>query len=172
MSSIKILVIDDNSAIHDAFKKIFQLEKNDTTLEALDSLLFSDKEKSIVDMIPPVEIDFAFQGKEALTLIQEKIEQRNPYALAFVDIRMPPGMDGIETIKKIWKIDAKLHIVICTAYSDYSLDEIHRQLGNYKDFFVLKKPFEVMEVRQMVYALGFSRRMPSYSEDESHEKKQ
>src|SRR5205823_618022 len=78
-----------------------------------------------------------------------------PYAVAFVDVRMPPGWDGIETISRIWKEFPDLQIVICTAYSDYSWDEIAKSVGGNTDkMLVLKKPFDNVEVLQMAHALS------------------
>ena len=77
-----------------------------------------------------------------------------PYAVAFVDVRMPPGWDGIETIVRIWKEFSDLQIVICTAYSDYSWDEISKSIGSTDQMLVLKKPFDNVEVLQMAHALA------------------
>jgi len=66
------------------------------------------------------EIDSAFQGQEGLAKVQHALNEGRPYAMAFVDVRMPPGWDGIETISRIWKMYPELQVVICTAYSDYS----------------------------------------------------
>ena len=76
-----------------------------------------------------------------------------PYALAFVDVRMPPGWDGVETIERIWQVDPDLQIVICTAYSDYSWEDMQRRLGQSDSLLVLKKPFDTIEVLQIAHAL-------------------
>ena len=77
----------------------------------------------------------------------------SPYALAFVDMRMPPGWDGVETIQEIWKVDPRLQIVICTAHSDYSWDEVLGKLGVEDRLLILKKPFDNIEVAQLASAL-------------------
>ena len=77
-----------------------------------------------------------------------------PYAVAFIDVRMPPGWDGIETIGRIWNEFPDLQVVICTAYSDYSWDEIAKAVGNTDHVLVLKKPFDNVEVLQMAHALA------------------
>ena len=82
------------------------------------------------------------------------MEQGRPYSVAFVDMRMPPGWDGIETIARLWQADPDLQIVICTAYSDYSWEEILRQLGNRNSLAVLKKPFDNIEVIQLCETLA------------------
>ena len=74
--------------------------------------------------------------------------------MAFVDVRMPPGWDGIETISHIWKEFPDLQIVICTAYSDYSWEDIAKAVGNTDHVLILKKPFDNIEVMQMAHALS------------------
>jgi len=76
-----------------------------------------------------------------------------PYALAFVDVRMPPGMDGVEAARKIWELDPQLQIVLCTAYSDYSWAEIFERLGQRDGLLILKKPFDAVEAIQLAHAL-------------------
>jgi DNA-binding LytR/AlgR family response regulator len=99
------------------------------------------------------EIDSALQGEEGLSKVQQSIAAERPYALAFVDMRMPPGWNGVETISHLWKADPALQIVICTAYSDYSWEQILRQLGTRDNLAVLKKPFDNIEVFQLCETL-------------------
>src|SRR6185503_19326859 len=76
------------------------------------------------------------------------------FATAFVDVRMPPGMDGLQTIKRLWQVDPDLQVVICTAFSDYSFEQIIQELGNTDRLLILKKPFDPVEVRQLAGALS------------------
>ena len=73
--------------------------------------------------------------------------------MAFIDVRMPPGWDGVETVRKIWEIDPDLQVVLCTAYSDYSWDEMFEKLGQHDGLFVLKKPFDAVEALQLAHGL-------------------
>ena len=100
------------------------------------------------------EIDSAFQGQEGLEKVRAAVAAGKPYAVAFIDVRMPPGWDGIETIGHIWNEFPDLQVVICTAYSDYSWDEISKAVGNTDHVLVLKKPFDNVEVLQMAHALA------------------
>lgn len=146
------MVIDDNRAIHGDFRKILcggHTQKE--ALEAAEALLFEGPPESAKRRI--YEIDSAYQGKEGLALVQKSLEEGRPYAVAFVDIRMPPGWDGIETAAKIWEVCPDLQIVICTAYSDYSWDEMEAKLGNSDRLLILKKPFDAVEVLQLARAL-------------------
>lgn len=101
----------------------------------------------------PFEIGSAYQGQEGLLLVKKALEVGRPYAMAFVDVRMPPGWDGVETTEKIWKIDPEIQIVICTAYSDYSWKEMFERIGNDDRMVILKKPFDTVEALQLAFAL-------------------
>jgi two-component system, cell cycle sensor histidine kinase and response regulator CckA len=150
----RILIIDDNPSIHEDFRKI--LGPADAKLaEALDAdeaLLFGDTADP--SRAWSFQIDSAFQGQEGLEKVRTAVAEGHPYAVAFVDVRMPPGWDGVETISRIWKEFHDLQIVICTAYSDYSWDEIAKTVGNTDQMLVLKKPFDNVEVLQMAHALS------------------
>lgn len=148
----RILIVDDNPEIHQDFIKIFS--KNDTQpILKGEDLLFGAQKKSPTLSDVHYQIDSAYQGREALELVRSALAQGLPYALAFIDMRMPPGWDGVKTIKKIWEIDANIQMVICSAYSDHSWEEITRELGGCENFLILKKPFEVIEISQLASAL-------------------
>ena len=152
----RILVIDDNPAIFSDFQKVLKPPHNITKeLSALSQELFGESE-SIREELSEYEIDFAPRGQEGVAKIELAVSELAPYAIAFVDMRMPNGWDGLETIKHIWKKDPKIQIILCTAYSDYSWEEIRAELSHRDRFLILKKPFDAIEVQQMVETL-FSR---------------
>ena len=148
----RILIIDDNPSIHSDFRKILgQTQEPDSGLARAKALLFG--EETIASPHSGYVIDSAFQGQEGLEMVKRAAETGDPYALAFVDVRMPPGWDGVETISHIWKFCPEIQIVICTAYSDYSWEEMIHKLGHSPDLVVLKKPFDNVEVLQLACAL-------------------
>jgi CheY-like chemotaxis protein len=147
----RILVVDDNHAIHEDFRKILTPSKLPNDLGKDEAALFADT--TVKFRFPSFEIDSAYQGQAGLDLIEESLRQDRPYALAFVDVRMPPGWDGIETTSNIWKKYPDLQVVICTAYSDYSWEEMLRKLGYSDRMVVLKKPFDAIEVLQLAVAM-------------------
>src|SRR6202034_349906 len=98
-------------------------------------------------------IDSAYQGKEGLDLIEKSLSEDRPYALAFVDVRMPPGWDGVETTSHIWQKYSDLQVVICTAYSDYSWEDMLKKLGYSDRLVILKKPFDNIEVLQLAISM-------------------
>ncbi len=147
----RILVVDDNEAIHKDFRKIFgTASKTGAALEAAEAVLFGEESSSNG---AGFEVDSAFQGKEGLEMVRKAVAEGRPYPLAFVDVRMPPGWDGIETVARIWQEYPDLQVVICTAYSDYSWDDMLKNLGRTDRLVILKKPFEVIEVLQLAESL-------------------
>jgi CheY-like chemotaxis protein len=148
----RILIIDDNRAIHDDFRKILSpLGMTPDALDDTENELFGST--SAKDLRIPFEIDSAYQGQEGLTAVAQAVNDGHPYAMAFVDVRMPPGWDGVETTEKIWEVDSEIQVVICTAYSDYSWDEMFERIGNDDRMVVLKKPFDTVEVLQLAQSL-------------------
>ena len=146
----RILVVDDNEAIHADFRKILNPRlATEATLAAMEAKLFGED----TEIVEAFDIDSAYQGREALTLVQRARAADQPYAMAFVDMRMPPGWDGVETIEHLWREDPELQVVICTAYSDCSWEEICRRLEVGDRLLFLKKPFDNIEVYQMASAL-------------------
>jgi len=146
----RILVIDDNRAIHSDFRKIL-CPSVDGQLEDLEAALFGAPETGAK---PPVfEMDSAYQGQEGLAMLEQAQKEDRPYWMAFVDVRMPPGWDGVETISRLWKAAPDLQVVICTAYSDYSWGSMTARLEHRDSLVILKKPFDAVEVLQLAAAL-------------------
>ena len=149
----RVLIIDDNESIHVDFRKIIGIgTKREAALESAAAALFDEATRNVE--YEGFILDSARQGQEGLALVERSIELGHPYSMAFVDIRMPPGWDGIETIRQIWRVDSDIQVVICTAYSDYSWSEMIRVLGETDRLLILKKPFDNIEVRQIASALA------------------
>ncbi len=147
----RILVIDDNLSIHEDFRKILSLPQNSNALDQARSALFGE-----VPTLPTqvrYEVEFAGQGREALGLVQAAQQQGRPYAVAFVDMLMPPGWDGLETIEHLWYADPEIQIVVCTAYSDHPWEDVGRRIGDSDKLLILMKPFNSVEVVQLANAL-------------------
>ncbi len=153
-----LLVIDDNEAIHADFAKIFLRRERDEDLAALDAELFGE-EASLESDMPEYELSFASQGCDGYDLLRQAAESGKRYGAAFVDMRMPPGWDGVETIEHLWQVDPDLQVVICTAFSDHSWDTIAERLGRTDKLLILKKPFDEIEVVQLATSLCEKRRL-------------
>jgi two-component system, sensor histidine kinase and response regulator len=149
---IRILVIDDQESIHEDFRKIIEAKPDDGAINKAAAALFGDeivkKERSNL-----YKIDSAHQGEEALEMVKLALAENRPYPLAFVDVRMPPGWDGVETVRRIWQVDPEVLVVLSTAYSDHTWEEIVQRLGRTDHLLILKKPFDNIEVRQIVLAM-------------------
>ena len=148
----RVLVIDDNRSIHDDIRKILAAPSlTAVALDVIEAALFGRSADPIRQT--QFEVDSAYQGKEGVLLVKQALEAGQPYAMAFVDVRMPPGLDGVETIQKIWELYPDIQIVLCTAYSDYSWDEMFAQLGHRDGLLILKKPFDTVEAFQLAHML-------------------
>jgi len=148
----RILIVDDNEAIHEDFNAILAHKTlNTSALDQAEAAILGGTFDGIEQ--ETFDVDSAFQGKEGLEKIQQALQEDRPYAMAFVDVRMPPGWDGIETIQRIWKEYPDLQVVICTAYSDYEWHEVVKKLGRTEKLLFLKKPFEREEVYQLAVSL-------------------
>src|ERR1700748_2319217 len=123
----RILVIDDNDAIHNDFKKILSpAEEPSQKLTSAKAALFGSAPGAAKQRMPKFEIESALQGQEGLTRLEQAMKDQKPFQVAFVDMRMPPGWDGVQTIQRLWQVDPNVQVVICTAYSDYSWEEISK----------------------------------------------
>jgi len=148
----RILVIDDNRTIHDDVRKILGAKQaNAGGLNQAEAALFGDAAANAGT--DGFEIDSAYQGREGLEMVRQTLRAERPYAVAFVDVRMPPGWDGITTIAHLWQEDPNLEVVVCTAYSDYTWGDMTKTLGETDHLLILKKPFDNVEVRQLACAL-------------------
>jgi diguanylate cyclase (GGDEF)-like protein len=148
----RILVIDDNPTIHQDFDKILVGDADDhASMSRAENILFGDQDARIAH--PSFQIQFALQGRHGVNLVERAVADGRPFAMAFVDMRMPPGWDGLETIEHLWAVDPDVQVVICSAHSDYDWDDFIRRLGHSDKLLVLKKPFEPIEVLQCASAL-------------------
>jgi len=156
----RVLLIDDNPAIHEDFKKILVGESAETAQlsDARSAFLSAGAAAPSTPSTAETgaaafEIDSAMQGQEGHEMLCAACDEGRPYAMAFVDMRMPPGWDGVQTIAKLWERDPNLQVVICTAFSDYSWDETVEALGKTDRLLILKKPFDAIEIVQLASAL-------------------
>jgi diguanylate cyclase len=152
LANHRVLVIDDNPAIHQDFDKILAGDPESTdALADAERLLFGESPKA--SSRPRFELQFASQGQEGVELARKALSHGRPFAMAFIDMRMPPGWDGLETIERLWAVDPDVQVVVCSAHSDYEWGDFEARLGQCDKLLVLKKPFEPIEVIQCASAL-------------------
>lgn len=148
-----ILIVDDEKAIHESYRHCLHHEPGDTSeLDALEALLFGEDEEADsppAHRSPTFEIEHAYQGEQAIELLETRMRHGGSYRLAFVDVRMPPGWDGIETSRRLRELDPGLAIVICTAYCDMSWDHIRAAIPGPDNLFLLRKPFNPEQIRAL-----------------------
>ncbi len=148
----RVLIVDDNPAIHEDFRKILCGRADDPAgLMEAERLLLG--EAAPAASRPAFELDTALQGQEGVARVKQALAEDRPYAMAFIDMRMPPGWDGLETILHLWDIDPHVQVVICSAHADYDWTEVVARLDHSDKLLVIKKPFEPIEVLQSANAL-------------------
>ncbi|MCA9179228.1 MAG: response regulator [Planctomycetales bacterium] len=154
----RVLIVDDNRAIHDDFHRMLQNDGGDQSFDAVEALFLGEHSPAMTDGAG-YEIADAYQGEEGVDAAAAAIDNGEPFDVAFVDMRMPPGLDGVETVERLWAVDPGLQVVLCTAYTDYSWREIVDRLGHNDQLLILKKPFDHVEVAQAADALARKRRL-------------
>ncbi|ABK45517.1 response regulator receiver protein [Magnetococcus marinus MC-1] len=143
----RILVMDDNPEVLEAYRAIFSAQATQPGfLEQFIDESASQPPLSEVSRLV-FELVAVSQGQDGVAEVERAMQQQRPFAVAFVDIRMPPGMDGLEVARRIRALDAHIYINIVSAYSDHSVDEIHDQLQHDVQF--IKKPVSRGELYQM-----------------------
>jgi diguanylate cyclase len=147
----RLLMIDDNPAIHEDYRKILA-GRDDTRMSTAEAALFGEPQPTVSR--PVFDVDSAMQGRDGVELAHQALLAGRPYSVAFVDMRMPPGWDGLETIENLWKVDPEIQVVVCSAYSDYDWMELLARLGRSDKLIVIKKPFEPIEILQSASALS------------------
>jgi diguanylate cyclase (GGDEF)-like protein/PAS domain S-box-containing protein len=153
----RVLVVDDMPAIHEDFRKILapagDFGSHGEVMDALEAALFDEAPAAPSAGPQAFALDSAYQGREALAKVLAAQADGQPYAVAFVDMRMPPGWDGVETIERLWQADPALQVVICTAYTDYTWEDVLKRLHAHERLIILKKPFDSIEVSQLAHTL-------------------
>jgi CheY-like chemotaxis protein len=148
----RVLVIDDDRDMQEIFRRI--LIKSDPPPE---------EEVFNSSRMPCFEIDAVDHGEDGLNLIAKSLQENRPYSLAFVDVRMAPGWDGIHTIRKMWEEYPDLEVVLCTGFPDRPWGEMVKSLGLLDRLIVLIKPFETVAVKQLAVGLSEKWRLKQQS---------
>ena len=146
----RVLIVDDQKEIHNDFTEML---KPDLAERSTDDLVaaFGTEEKPF--FLPDFELLHAMSGEEACRIIEAGVQANRPIAVAYIDIRMPPGIDGIETIRRMRKINRDIEIVIMTAYTDKSLPEIIEDMELLHKVIYIRKPFAHEEIQQLTLSL-------------------
>ena len=146
----RVLIVDDQLEIHDDFKEMLNPSFAQPSTDDLATAFVREEEEA---WLPEFELLHANNGEEAHEIIRVGKESNRPIAVAYIDIRMPPGIDGIETIRRIRKIDRDVEIVIMTAYTDKALPEIVHDMELLHKLLYIRKPFAHEEIQQITLSL-------------------
>jgi diguanylate cyclase (GGDEF)-like protein len=158
---IRVLVVDDEAQVRDAYRQVLMeadVSRDLAAFRELRTRLF--QKTGTPPTQPPVARSATFDpvfcdnAEAAVAAVQEALEKENPFAVAFLDMRMPPGPDGVWAAARIRELDAAIEIVVCTAYSDVDPSEIGGIVPPEEKLSYLQKPFHPHEVRQMSIALA------------------
>jgi two-component system NtrC family sensor kinase len=156
-AGFRALIVDDVPSIHQDFNKILGRPTSVSgEIDDLEADLFADDARAGDDVCERLvfELDSAYQGTEGVLMVERAVAEGRPYALAFVDVRMPPGPDGIESLARMWEADPRMQAVVCSAHTDYRWDDIANKLGQRDSLLILRKPFDIVEVLQIAHALA------------------
>mgnify|MGYP005843296055 FL=1 len=152
-----VLLVDDNESIHQDITSILtSIKDTDDELKNMEAELFgessSPKQVKEAERIE-YDIEHAYEGAEAIQKVEEAEKAGNPFSMIFMDVRMPPGIDGVQAIRKIWAKYPFIEMAICTAYSDYSWQQIIESLGSTDKLLFIKKPFDATALKQTALTL-------------------
>jgi signal transduction histidine kinase len=169
----RILIADDNESIHEDFEKILSFKPGvSKKIPSFEEHFWGNGAKSAEtneELLANFRLEHAYQGDEALQMVRRAATEQFPYSLIFMDIRMPPGYNGITTVSKIWQEFPDIEVVLCTAHSEYTLNDIISQLGMTDQLLFIRKPFDTVSVVQMALALtqkcSLHRKSKSYIEE-------
>lgn len=152
---VRVLIVDDSEAIHFYFERTLSRQESEAN-EDREADLFGDVGPDSIRRRAYLEFDveYAFQGEAAVEKVKKALADHRPFAVVFADFRMPPGIDGVTTLERIFAADKEIQGVLCTAYADMPWANVLDRLSDAARFLILKKPFEPIEIRQMATSLG------------------
>lgn len=148
----RILIVDDNADIHGDYCRALTYQSEEDPLGELEAELFGQPRPKKPSG-PRFELSHAHQGQEGVEILSREAERGRPFSMAFIDMRMPPGWDGLKTIREAWQVDPRLQLVLCTAFSDYTWEHIVEATNPGDRLLILKKPFDTVEIRQLALGL-------------------
>ena len=153
----RVLVIDDDRSSQDLLRRIISK-----------SAAPRAERHSSRSRMPCFEVDLADPGEEGLHLIEKSLLENRPYSLAFVDVRLGSGWDGVQTTCKIWQKYPDLEVVLCTGFADRPWEDMVKSLGFLDRLIVLIKPFDTIEVKQLAVGLSEKWRLKQQSKLRVH----
>ena len=151
----KVLVVDDDLSVIAAYRHVFEgLDRlngyhQPAALADLDGELFGQTGRQEPEVIR-LRVDFVDQGGDAIEAVRDSVARADPYAVIFLDLRMPPGLDGYETAEQIRRLDPDVQIVFVSAYYDYTAEDLVSVAGPLSRVRILHKPVWPRELGSVV----------------------
>ena len=149
----RVLIVDDEAGIHSDFKDMLNPNRRQTLAATLVEPFLDKVPENKTVFLPNFELLHATSGEEGQDIICTAKASNRPIAVAYMDVRMPPGIDGVEAIRRIRQIEKDVELVIMTAYTDKPLPEIVRDMELLNKLLYIRKPFEPEEVQQITLSL-------------------
>jgi CheY-like chemotaxis protein len=143
----RLLVVDDEETILDLYRKFFTPQMGTSEMKDLEADLFCGTQTSYQPLFS-YKLTFCKQGEEAVAKVRRSIEDDDPFSVVFLDMRLPPGRDGIWTAEQIRSIDPDIHIVVVTGYSDIDPLELNEKVPSANRLMFVRKPVKAQEIRQ------------------------
>ena len=149
----RILIVDDEAEIHSDFKDMLNPGSAQPSTDQLAVTLLGEGAEHETSFLPDLELFHARSGEQAYDIVRAGKAANHQIAVAYVDVRMSPGIDGIEATRRIRQIDKDIELVIMTAYTDIPLSEIVREMELIHKMLYIRKPFAPEEVQQITLSL-------------------
>ena len=153
----RILVVDDDHDVMAAYRCALKSDTPDAkggkeSVNRLGAELFAQPVKQDDDAMT-WRVNFAYQGQDAFDAVCAAVMKSDPFAIVFLDIRMPPGIDGCETARRIRQVDPFVHIVFVSGYSGYTEEELAEAAGPADKVSFLQKPIGPQQLRSKALEL-------------------
>jgi PAS domain S-box-containing protein/putative nucleotidyltransferase with HDIG domain len=154
--TFRILCIDDEPMILDLYRTILQggEQSRDSLFQGIKSLPRVNQKRELNENDYVFEVSCCHQGEDGIDAVREALTAGKPFAAAFIDVRMPPGINGIDTAARIRELDADIELVIVTGYSDISINNINTRIKPVHKLLFMKKPFQLQEIKQCAFSLS------------------
>ncbi|RKU13059.1 hypothetical protein C6502_04775 [Candidatus Poribacteria bacterium] len=149
----RVLIVDDEVGIHHDFRDMLNPTSTQVLTDQLAETLLDEDSENKTSFLPNFELLHATSGEEAYDIICAGKASNRPISVAYIDVRMPPGIDGVEAIRRIRQIEQDIELVIMTAYTDKPLPEIVRDMELLHKLLYIRKPFAPEEVQQITLSL-------------------
>jgi ActR/RegA family two-component response regulator len=163
---LRVLIVDDDRTLHDDYERCLGIRAGESASlrSARDDLFGAVRAPVRVDDVR-FHLEHAYSGEVGVETVENGLANDVHYCVAFVDMRMPPGWSGVDTIVGLWRVDPRIQIVLCTAYSDFTWDRVIATVGRSEGLHLLRKPFAAEQVRRFAEVLSKKWQLSSATRD-------